>query len=140
MRVASSSLSDEDKAIVRRALASPPWQPREAVRRIALQANCDGAIIVTKDLRVLGFGAKIVAPGEGVTDLYRLDPIPGPQGLYSCSLEEFGGTRHQSAVKFVAANKDTVAIVISQDRRMSVLHWSNDHNCVMTVQHAEWWI
>ena len=120
-------------------LSSRPWQPRDALQHIAPLANCDGAIVMTQDLRVLGFGAKIVVRGEGPATLCRLNPIPGPQELTPCLIEDFGGTRHQSAARFVAAHKDTVAIVVSQDRRMSILNWNDEHKCVIAVEHAEWW-
>jgi len=139
LRVSSSNLSDEDKMIVFLALSSRPWVPREAVQHVAPLANCDGAIVITADLRVLGFGAKITAREHAAATLCRLDPAPGPQELKPCPLEDFGGTRHQSAARFVSVHKDAVAIVVSQDRYMSVVHWSEQHNCVVAVQHAEWW-
>jgi hypothetical protein len=131
-------LSEEDKTMFAVALSSRPWQPRDAVQHIAPLANCDGAIIMTQNLLVLGFGAKIVIRGELAATLCRLDPAPGPQKLNPCPLEDFGGTRHQSAARFVAVNKDTIAIVVSQDRRMSIVNWSDEHNCVIAMEHAEW--
>jgi len=139
LRVSSLNLSDEDKEIVSLALSSRPWVPREAVQHVAPLANCDGAIVITANLRVLGFGAKITAREHAAATLCRLDPVPGLQELKPCPLEDFGGTRHQSAARFVSVHKDAVAIVVSQDRYMSVVHWSEQHNCVVAVQHAEWW-
>ncbi len=139
VRISSSSLSQEDKTMFTAALSSRPWQPRDAVQHIAPLANCDGAIVMTRDLKVLGFGAKITIRVEVAATLCRLDPAPGPQKLNACPLEDFGGTRHQSAARFVAVNKDTVAIVVSQDRRMSIVNWSDEHKCVIAVEHAEWW-
>lgn len=138
-RIYSSNLSNEDKMTVTLSLTSRPWQPREAVQHIAPLAHCDGAIVITHDLRVLGFGAKITAREHAAAILCRLDPAPGLQELKSCPLESFGGTRHQSAARFVSVYRNTVAIVISQDRHMSVVHWSDKHNCVLAVEHAEWW-
>jgi hypothetical protein len=138
-RISSSNLSDEDKMTVTLSLTNRPWQPREAVQHIAPLAQCDGAIVMTHDLRVLGFGAKITAREHAAAILCRLDPAPGLQELQACPLESFGGTRHQSAARFVSVHRNTVAIVISQDRHMSVVHWSDEHNCVIAVEHAEWW-
>ena len=138
-RITSSNLSEGDIMTVMVSLTGRPWQPREAVQHIAPLANCDGAIIMTHDLRVLGFGAKIGAHKQAGTTLYILDAAPGLQELKPCSLENFGGTRHQSAVRFVSAHRKCVAVVISQDRRMSVVNWSEEHNCVIAVEHAEWW-
>jgi len=139
VRIYSSSLSQQDKAMLTAALSSRPWQPRDAVQHIAPLANCDGAIVMTRDLRVLGFGAKITIRGAVAATLCRLDSAPGPQELKACPIEDFGGTRHQSAARFVAVNPDTVAVVISQDRRMSIVNWSSEHKCVIAVEHAEWW-
>ena len=139
--ISSSSLSQEDKTMLTVAASSNPWQPRDAVQYFAPMANCDGALVMTRDLAVLGFGAKITVR-EGIPQtlmLYRLNPLPGPQRLDPCPLEDLGGMRHQSAARFVAVNRDAVSIVISQDRRMSILHWSDDLNGVIAVQHAEWW-
>ena len=122
-RISSSNLSDEDKMTVIVSLSGRPWQPREAVQHIVPLANCDGAIVMTHDLRVLGFGAKITARDQALaTTMSRLDPAPGPQELNPCPLESFGGTRHQSAARFVSAHTNCVAVVISQDRRMSVVN------------------
>lgn len=137
-RVASSNLSDEDKMTVL-SLSCRPWQPREAIQHIAPLANCDGAVVMTHDLRALGFGAKIRTREQTLPTLCRLDPAPGIQELRPCLLEDFGGMRHQSAVRFVSAHQNCVAVVISQDRRMSVVNWSDEHNCVIAVEHAEWW-
>ena len=138
-RIWSSNLSDEDKMAATLSLTGRPWQPREAVQHIGPLANCDGAIVITHDLKVLGFGAKIRTRDRGVPMLCRLDPAPGLQELRPCHLEDFGGTRHQSAARFVSAHKTCVAVVISQDRRMSVVNWSDEHNCLIAVEHAEWW-
>jgi Probable sensor domain DACNV len=78
-RIWSSSLSQEDKVLLTAALSSRPWQPRDAVQHIAPLAHCDGAIVMTQDLRVVGFGAKILTRGETPSMLCRFDPIPGPR-------------------------------------------------------------
>jgi hypothetical protein len=55
-------------------------------------------------------------------------------------LEDVGGTRHQSAARFTAANRDAVALVISQDRHLSVLSWDKALDAVAVVRNAEWWV
>jgi hypothetical protein len=139
-RIYASNMSDDDKSAVVLATTRKPWQPREAVQHIGPLANCDGAIVVTHDLKVIGFGAKIMARDASVEALYTFDPAPGPQSLEPCPLENFGGTRHQSAARFVAANKECVAVVISQDRHISILNWSDEHKGVIAMVHAEWWV
>jgi hypothetical protein len=38
--------------------------------------------------------------------------------------EELGGTRHQSAAQFVQDQRDSVALVASQDGRFTIFEWS----------------
>jgi hypothetical protein len=75
---------------------------------------------MTRDLRVLGFGAKITADGEP-SEVYEARLLGG-QEIEPAELKKLGGTRHQSAVRFAFAQEDAVALVISQDRRLSVVH------------------
>lgn len=107
------------------------------VRATAALSKIDGAIVLTKDLRVLGFGAKI---GSAKT--------PKQVALYSQSegghgrlvaLEEVGGTRHQSAIRFVEAHHDAIAIVISQDRHMSIALWVEENGMASLIRDAHWW-
>lgn len=39
------------------------------------------------------------------------------------TLEKLGGTRHQSAARFVAEQKDAVAFVVSQDGDVTAFAW-----------------
>ena len=55
-------------------------------------------------------------------------------------MKDLGGTRHQSAAQFVAGNRDAVAVVISQDRHMSVMHWGEAINLVAVIRSVEWWV
>jgi hypothetical protein len=54
-------------------------------------------------------------------------------------LEALGATRHQSAVRFVAANRKSVAIVVSQNRRLTVLRWDEPAQAVIAMSNADWW-
>jgi hypothetical protein len=38
--------------------------------------------------------------------------------------EELGGTRHLSAAQFVHDQRDSIALVASQDGRFTILEWS----------------
>lgn len=110
---------------------------KKGVRAIASLAGIDGAVVVTQDLRVLGFGAKIglsAPPGP----FYIFTPEPVNQPLIASPLESLGGTRHQSAARFAAVNKNSVVLVISQDGHMSVVHWDSKIEGVAVVRNAEW--
>jgi hypothetical protein len=110
------------------------------IRAIASLSAVDGAIVMTQDLRVLGFGAKIAAESSVPAQVCLFRPEPGTQPVLPSPLENLGGTRHQSAARFAAANKEAVVLVISQDRHMSVVHWHEPINSVAVVRNAEWWV
>jgi hypothetical protein len=112
-----------------------------SIRSTAALAGVDGAIVATGDLAVLGFGATIAVGNQLLPPavcLIRLQD--GKQGVFSTSLEKLGGTRHQSAARFIAANQGSVAIVISQDRNVSVMHWEETMDAVVVFRNAEWWV
>ena len=108
------------------------------MRPTASLAKVDGAIVVTRDLKILGFGAKITTDAQVQVAMFR--PESGNQQVVLSRLEDTGGTRHQSAARFVSANKDSVAIVISQDGHVSVMHWDELNKLVAVVRNAEWWM
>jgi hypothetical protein len=49
-----------------------------------------------------------------------------------------GGTRHQSAAQFVFDQKDSLAIVSSQDGKVSIMFWDKNIQKVQVIQHAEY--
>lgn len=110
------------------------------IRAVASLAGVDGAIVITRDLELLGFGAKITVSDNAALKVCLFRPEPGSQKIVPSQLEELGGTRHQSAARFVAANRDTAAIVISQDRHISIMHWDSAIDSVNVLRHAEWWV
>lgn len=98
----------------------------------------DGATLVTFGLDVLAFGAKIRAK--------NLDREPGRLVIYEpfegsvereIGLSELGGTRHQSAAQFVFDQRDAIALVASQDRRLSILGWDRTEGKVAVIRPAE---
>jgi hypothetical protein len=106
------------------------------VRFTASMAGVDGAIVMTRDLKLIGFGAKInVEQDSKAIVLVSKPDMPDPVRL---PLEDLGGTRHQSAARFVSANRDAVTIVVSQDGYVSVMHWEESTESVSVVRNAEW--
>jgi hypothetical protein len=96
-----------------------------AVEAVAGLTAVDGATIVTDRHELLAFGAKIARrrgspPVEQAT---VTEPIEGfvPSAVHPSSL---GGTRHLSAAQFVHDQRDSVALVASQDGRFTVFAWS----------------
>lgn len=103
------------------------WQ--EAVSRtvdaIAGLTAVDGAMVMTDQYELLGFGAKIIRrKGWGrVEQVTMTEPIEGGAAVLAHP-EELGGTRHQSAAQFVHDQRDAAALVASQDGRFTIFEWS----------------
>ena len=109
------------------------WQ--EALRRIidgmAGLTAVDGATIITDQFELLAFGAKIVRrKGFGqVAGVTVTEPIEGTEAVIA-EPGQLGGTRHLSAAQFVHDQRDSLALVASQDGRFTVFGWSP---CEQTV-------
>jgi len=103
------------------------WQDalERAVEAIAGLTAVDGATILNDDYQLLAFGAKI-ARRKGspqVEQITLTEPIEGDvaQQVHPSAL---GGTRHFSAAQFVHDQRDSLALVASQDGRFTVFAWS----------------
>jgi DNA integrity scanning protein DisA with diadenylate cyclase activity len=112
---------------------------RPTVYGVASLAKVDGAIVVSRDLRVLGFGAKIRVDAAADPKLYVIQPELRGEEPSAFPLETLGATRHQSAARFVAASRKAVAVVVSQDRRLTVLRWDEPAQAVVAMCNADWW-
>jgi len=109
---------------------------RYDVSWIASLANVDGAVVISPDVRIYGFGAKIKA--KKLPDRFWLSEPPGMHWTEKVSLEEVGGMRHQSSMRFVATHQDAMAIVASQDRSLSIAS-CNLEGEVLLLRNAQWW-
>ena len=104
-----------------------PWQEalHRAVEAIAGLTAVDGATVLTKEYELLAFGAKI-ARRKGSPQVEQVavtEPIEGNVAI-TVHPTQLGGTRHLSAAQFVHDQRDTVALVASQDGRFTVFAWS----------------
>jgi hypothetical protein len=119
---------------------SQPFQEGliQSLEFIGQLASVDGAVIVSYDLKVLAFGAKIkpIDTDNRPNTIMLLEPIEGslPEEI---SLSGFGGTRHQSAAQFVFDQRQSVAFVVSQDRIITMLTWDKSTDRVTAVRHIE---
>jgi hypothetical protein len=96
-----------------------------AIDGIAGLTAVDGATIVNDRYELLAFGAKIVRRkgSASVERLVTTEPIEGAsQEIVEPSV--VGGTRHLSAAQFVHDQRDSLALVASQDGRFTVFAWS----------------
>lgn len=97
----------------------------DAVEAMAGLTAVDGATVITDQYELLAFGAKIGRRDEGtqVEQVIVTEPIIG--GVASVSPPaQLGGTRHLSAAQFVQDQRESVALVASQDGRFTVFAWS----------------
>jgi hypothetical protein len=103
------------------------WQDSlvRAVDGIAGLTAVDGATIITSDFQVLAFGAKIArrSKREQVPFVIVTEPV---EGDLKTVMEPavLGGTRHLSAAQFAHDQRDSVALVASQDGHFTVFGWS----------------
>lgn len=103
---------------------------------ISNTSRIDGAIIMSENLNLIGFGAKI-----------NVNKMPSKIILSSPINEKddknFGdwnvGTRHKSTVKFVSQNRNCLAVVFSEDKKMSLVYAENNSSdTVIVLQNFEW--
>ncbi len=93
----------------------------EAIRFIAKLADCDGAIVLSADLKLFGFGGEIRAEFRQGAKVFEVTNELSKKHR-ALDIEQFG-LRHRSAVKLVSQNESIRALVISQDGPTSVI-WS----------------
>jgi hypothetical protein len=95
----------------------------------------DGAVVLTDQYEVLGFGAKITRRKgyPQVEQVFLTEPIEGGEAIL-VHPDKLGGTRHLSAAQFVHDQRDEqqgcAALVASQDGRFTVFEWSPCENMV----------
>jgi len=87
--------------------------------------SCPSAVILTASYEVLAFGAKIVRKSGSpqVEQVMVTEPIEGAEPSF-VDPAQLGGTRHLSAAQFVHDQRESVALVASQDGRFTVFVWS----------------
>jgi hypothetical protein len=98
----------------------------------------DGATLVTDDLKVMAFGIKIKAKNsDEKPDTLRVsEPFEGSVGE-DLGVSSLGGTRHQSAAQFIFDQRKAVAVVASQDGRLSIFRWDSAEGKVSVIRSAE---
>ena len=86
----------------------------EHLQRLAQLSTVDGALILTRELELVAFGAKLHVPMK-----WTGQTVEGPDGSGYTSRNPFPaeryGVRHNSAINFAAQCEGSTAFVISQD-------------------------
>jgi hypothetical protein len=98
---------------------------RRGVEGVAGLTAVDGATVISDSYEVLAFGAKIVRRrgSPPVATVIVTEPIEGAAAGVA-DPTQLGGTRHLSAAQFVHDQRDSVALIASQDGRFTVFAWS----------------
>src|SRR5712671_4807970 len=98
---------------------------KDATDAIGGLTAVDGAVVLSDRWDVLAFGAKIgrTESGPFVGEVLVREPILGHTPV-TVHASELGGTRHLSAAQFIHEQRDSLALVASQDGRFTVFGWS----------------
>lgn len=103
------------------------WQEefQDAIDAIAGLTAVDGATIISSEYELLAFGAKIMRRrGHAqVEQVVVTEPIIGNMATIAAPVH-LGGTRHLSAAQFAQDQPGSIALVASQDGRITVFAWS----------------
>src|SRR5690606_20076216 len=96
-----------------------------AINSIGGFSAIDGATVITNDHKLLAFGAKVARSNDGypVDRVLLSEPIKNGKSEVS-DITKIGGTRHLAAAQFVHDQRDTMAMVASQDGLFTVFVWS----------------
>lgn len=95
----------------------------EATRFVAHLAGCDGAIVISEDLCLLGFGCEIKAELRSGAEVLEIKNEMRKEER-ALNVEQFG-MRHRSAINLVSQEPRYRILVISQDGYISVV-WSEE--------------
>jgi hypothetical protein len=101
------------------------------VEEIAGLTAVDGATVINGRYELLAFGVKLGRP-DGRPRVERVvisEPVEGGRPEVVAALQ-LGGTRHNSAAQFTQDQRDTFAMVASQDGRFTLLAWSEREGLV----------
>lgn len=86
----------------------------------------DGCVVLTRDLKLLGFGGEIrVGEEESRGSAAKFTKLSGEiferADNYESIMESFGGTRHRSAARLCRVISDVIVFVISQDGDLKMI-------------------
>ncbi len=80
----------------------------------------DGALVLTKQLEIVGFGVEVYAPPLSLESVYRALDVDA--ATLRAEAPDRGGTRHRAAYRLCLAEPASMAIVISQDGGVRFVH------------------
>jgi hypothetical protein len=130
-------LESRDSVLREGRLAANPPDFEKLLESIGQLTAVDGATLISYDLTLFGFGAKVKPRNSAEKFGLRLSgPFDGSRLEEKLSSETWG-TRHKSAAHFVFDKRDALAIVASQDGKLSVFMWDDANQAVSVTEEAE---
>jgi sensor domain DACNV-containing protein len=112
-------------------LSNDPESLRSAIDALAGWTAVDGATVISDHFALLASGVKIVSrdASKRVHQVLVTEPVEGVEPAV-VEPSQLGNTRHLSAAQFVHDQRDSIALVASQDGRFTVFAWSPSGNIV----------
>jgi hypothetical protein len=96
----------------------------------------DGATILSRDFKALAFGAKIIG-GHNIESIAQTEPFEN-SSINQIDFAKWNvGTRHKSAARFVSEQKNCIALVASEDHKISLFSWNDKLNLVQQITSFE---
>lgn len=109
------------------------WQSalNREIDHLAGLTAVDGATVITEDFELLAFGLKLGRSNNSVpiNEIAFSEPIKGGDTKV-IHPTKIGGTRHLSAAQFVFDQRDSQALVASQDGHFTIYSWCKILNMV----------
>ncbi|QKG56320.1 DNA integrity scanning protein DisA nucleotide-binding domain protein [Hymenobacter sp. BRD128] len=87
---------------------------------IAGMTAVDGALVLTQQIDIVGFGVEIQATQVPLSSVYRALNVEGTS--FQAVPADHGGTRHRAAYRLCLAAPECLAIVVSQDGNVQFVH------------------
>jgi hypothetical protein len=110
-------------------------------RMVGSLTAVDGATVLDEHLGVVGFGAVIqlseVSSGALSVMKWTVARLSRDEAGEVVDVAVLGGTRHQSAARFVEKHHQAVAIVASHDGPVTVLLWLESQSQVLAIKGVE---
>jgi hypothetical protein len=95
----------------------------EVAHLIAMLADVDGAVVMTDEFEILGFGAEISGALPEVLTVDRSLDLDGMRRV--AERTDRVGTRHRSAYRLCERLHDALVVVVSQDGGVRFVRWSD---------------
>jgi DNA integrity scanning protein DisA with diadenylate cyclase activity len=108
-----------------------------ALNSVGELSAVDGAVVIDENLKLWGFGAKLnFEPAQ--LDVVRFSPLTN--NTSTIPLADLGGTRHQSAARFIRSYPTAMAFIASQDGNVTLFAWLAKEAKVIAIQHLQYLI